>query len=694
MSKEEVYSQIDSFVNTRVGKSRLYEIKFYVDTQTAEDRANFTQWIFKNDKVLKNKEFNNIIDLCYGSGNLTSHILYESDIDIQNLILNDINVDDRNNAIEIGLKTNNDFLDDAKFEDRYDLIIFNPQIGGADTYEKGAVEFKKSVEPIIYDGTFEEYLSSTGHDTSGLTVSVDKIKKAISIHSDTLSKTDMTKMFKEIKIFNYYDVFYQSKGTKIEGEETNIVKFRKTLDKISNDNAVVIFLGEDAIYQTLFADYTYANIYLADEGKQLYILSKDEDKKVCYEYIENEFIVNEKCKKENNNTAEDLEIGEYLKELDSLDINEDRNNFLGSEQKNSNSGADNMKDEKAKEKFTNKALGKLNFSHKNLLLKGVPGTGKSKTIENIIENDLDMNTIKDNVLRINIHSASSNSDLMQGISISTDDKSNILYQEKRGAVLKHIFRAMFKPKQPFVLVLEEIQENSLNELIGDLIYLIEKDKRTEIKLEDDQELSYTELFEKVNPKHFVELPNLVEGSESNIQMIIPDNLYVFCTSNYRDDKKVIEDNLLRRFDVVEIYPKYYDKSWKNEEDELVFKSKDVSDFLAILNKEILEKFETETHPDRYLVGHANWLDITEEDSDVNTRLFYIALLKVIIEFKEIREVDFKTYVYPILKKLFDSVEEERIKKYLTVLYNEDESFKLDSYKEIVDKLQTEIYDFL
>jgi hypothetical protein len=275
---------------------------------------------------------------------------------------------------------------------------------------------------------------------------------------------------------------------------------------------------------------------------------------------------------------------------------------------------------------------------------------------------------------------------MQGISISTDDKSNILYQEKRGAVLKHIFEAMFKPKQPFVLVLEEIQENSLNELIGDLIYLIEKDKRTKIELEEEQELSYKELFEKINPQHFVELPNLVEGSDSNIKMIMPDNLYVFCTSNYRDDKKVIEDNLLRRFDVVEIYPQT-----QEELGEEIFKSKDVSDFLNKLNELIEKQFKDETHPDRYLLGHANWLGITKEDSEDNKRLFYTALLKVLVEFKEIREVDFETYVKPIVEELFKEGEHlsERIKQYL-----DECDFKYESYKEMVSTLQVKIYDFL
>jgi len=338
-----------------------------------------------------------------------------------------------------------------------------------------------------------------------------------------------------------------------------------------------------------------------------------------------------------------------------------------------------------------KKFGNLTFPHKNILLKGVPGTGKSKTIDNIIEKNLEMSEIPENVLRINIHSASSNSDLMQGISISTNDNNDILYAEKRGAVLKHIFKAMYKPNQPFVLVLEEIQENSLNELIGDLIYLIEKDKRTEIKLEDEQELSYDELFNKVKPTHFVELPNLVENSESNTKMIMPKNLYVFCTSNYRDDRKVIEDNLLRRFDVVEIYPQYQDKLGEG-----IFKSKDVSDFLEKLNESILKQFKDETHPDRYLVGHANWLGITEVKSDENKKLFYTALLKVIIEFKEIREVDFNAYVKPILQKLFkkDDGLSDRITNYLEIFYDNNE-FKLDSYKLLVEKLQTEIYsDFL
>ena len=341
--------------------------------------------------------------------------------------------------------------------------------------------------------------------------------------------------------------------------------------------------------------------------------------------------------------------------------------------------------------FTNYTLGNLSFPYKNLLLKGVPGTGKSQTIENILRNDLKLNKKSGNVCRINIHSASSNTDLMQGIGIESND-GKIEYKEKQGLIFNHIKKALFAPNQPFVLVLEEIQENSLNELIGDLIYLIEDNKRVTVdtsKFEDGKEYDYQEFIEEVlkdkQNSHYIEIPYLIDTSTVYRKMVLPSNLYIFCTSNYRDDKKVIEDNLLRRFDVVEIYPQTQEQLGKD-----IFKSKDISDFLVHLNKEILNKFKDELHPDRYLVGHANWLEITEEESDKNKKLFYTALLKVLIEFKEIREVDFDAYTKDIIKEVCTNENlSNRIKNYIEIC-----NFKYESYKEMIEKLQKKIYHFL
>ncbi|MGD9624082.1 MAG: AAA family ATPase [Arcobacter sp.] len=312
----------------------------------------------------------------------------------------------------------------------------------------------------------------------------------------------------------------------------------------------------------------------------------------------------------------------------------------------------------------------INYPLKNLLLKGVPGTGKSYIINEIIKKDLELKNKPENVLRINIHTASSNADLMQGIAITTE-LNQVAYKEKQGLIFEHIRKACFSPYEPFVLVLEEIQENSLNELIGDLIYLCEDKKRAKIQelnssIFTQDEYEYQKLIElyleNLDNPHFVEIPNLVSNGE-NRKLIMPDNLFIFCTSNYRDDKKVIEDNLLRRFDVIEVYPQYKDG----------FVSDDVSEFLDDLNNKIHTIFEKqhETHPDRFLIGHANWLDVEKIGDDK----FYKSLLKVVVEFKEIREVDYK-----IIAKLFEDL---KTKYKLEIEYGD--------YKSLVNSLQKKVY---
>lgn len=324
--------------------------------------------------------------------------------------------------------------------------------------------------------------------------------------------------------------------------------------------------------------------------------------------------------------------------------------------------------EKSLLKFSNESKGNLTFPYKNILFKGVPGTGKSRAIDNIIEKELKIKGEKDNILRINIHSASSNADLMQGIGISTSAEGMVKYSEKQGLILDIIKRATFHPNQPFVLILEEIQENSLNELIGDLIYLIEEDKRAKTIIADNEEYSYKELVDKLieedNTISYIEIPYLVNDSTDYKKMIMPNNLFIFCTSNYRDDKKVIEDNLLRRFEVIEIYP--------NSEVAHEY----VREFFTSLNESILEVMDDnhETHPDRFMIGHSIWKDVSDEKS------FYKAFSKLITEFKDIREVEFD-----IFKEILKDIE-----------FPKDIEVELkNSYFELIKDLQVKIdYGFI
>jgi len=325
-----------------------------------------------------------------------------------------------------------------------------------------------------------------------------------------------------------------------------------------------------------------------------------------------------------------------------------------------------------KQRFSDKTI-EYNFKYKNILLKGVPGTGKSRLIDTIIKNQLNLKDhYETNVLRINVHSASSNADLMQGIGISSNDDGHIEYKEKQGLILELIEKATFNPNQPFVLVLEEIQENSLNELIGDLIYLIEDSKRAKGYKADNKEYSYMELIDNISKQsiedvHSIKLPSLISQDKKSKKMIIPHNLFIFCTSNYRDDRKVIEDNLLRRFEVIEIYPKYKDEVKE-------FNNQEVSDFLKALNEFIVKvlKSNGEIHPDRFMIGHSIWLKVEDRKE------FIRAFLKVITEFKDIKDMHFDDF--------------QKIVKDLDFPFKVEKEYA--SYEEWIKVLQKECYDFL
>lgn len=730
MAKEEIYSQIDKFniniVNSKETKNNKY---YYINSDEALLKSQFINEIL-NDTVIKDKldSIETVMDLCFGSGNLTSHILLENQIKYKNIILNDYFLDECNQELEnllenCELKQCNFFNSDCFEENSVDLLIFNPTHGGRPTKKdfvnKENKDFdalnetlSKILKPnslVIFRGLKEDFQELIFSEFKYKKIYLDGSQSLYVCHDIEVEKKDcyeysnnkfiengnceiekssdeedldigeLMQELEENKTENNFSGALQSESTIVTSAQTdNEEKFKQwwyaNTKALNSYNEPLDQKTKNAYYNGLkrFSNEFSLNIFIENNIEKLSMilqsLEKDGDN---YEYN----------KKEGYNPSNGLK--QYIKFLSG---ESNKNEALNNNHKHINLDKDKLS------KFSNEPKGNLNFEYKNILLKGVPGTGKSETIKKIITDKLDMKELADNVLRINIHSASSNSDLMQGISISTTkDNENVLYREKQGAILNHIFKAIYKPKQPFVLILEEIQENSLNELIGDLIYLIEDKKRTivDLNIPNNTEIVYDELFDKINEKSkendksldYVELPSLVENSQNNTKMIVPDNLFIFCTSNYRDDKKVIEDNLLRRFDVIEIYPKYNG----------IYKSEDIPKFLEKLNNQILEQFKDEIHPDRYLIGHANWIDI-QKDNDDSQITFYKALLKVIIEFKEIREIDFDSEVKPILEKVFKDIKliSNRLEQYLKIFYNDDK-LELKSYKHIVDILQQEIY---
>lgn len=577
MNKEELYQQIENFNTTLTDpsnrRSQTYqEARLYINSDEAIDKAYFIKDLIDNGYM--QNSYNTILDMTFGSGNLTSHIVFDNDITYETIYLNDKNTDKTNQNIKYYIDNciiqDYDILEDSISNDiSADLIILNPQLGG--NYTEG-------------------------------------------------------------------NLYNQRQGN--ERNQDILNKLILNINAYLESGATVLFYGEDKDFKSLFGECKY--IRYKSESKQLYIVKNDLEDIKCFQKTDNSF---EEVDCNGSDVIEDdeaLDFDDLILELDNIEDENTQKEVSPNENK-----------EIEKIKFSDTPKGKENweddFKYKNILFKGVPGTGKSRAINEIIIKHLGLAKNDKNVLRINIHSASSNSDLMQGIGITTDGK-NVIYKEKQGLILDIIKRATFHPNQPFVLILEEIQENSLNELIGDLIYLIEDDKRAKLTADNQEYDSYEDLVDKLVDENetldYVEIPYLVNDSTKYKKMIMPDNLFIFCTSNYRDDKKVIEDNLLRRFEVIEIYPKNQEQMGKDDKDEYFFKLKEISDFLEALNQSILNvmKDNYEIHPDRFIIGHAIWQNV---DDDIS---FYKSFLKLVVEFKDIREIEFDTF-----KNIIDKV---------------------------------------
>lgn len=623
--KQEVYKQIRDFNSTPsvpgVQNSRTNkDLYYYVDDSVAENSAKFFKHLIDNSEVTFERAIS-AIDLCFGSGNLTSHILLESGIDIETPVLND-KITDKTNQSIVKTKlapsvTSNDITSDSFVVDKspFNLIVFNPQMGGD---EHGDLRVQlvdvADADQIVITPDPTDWLH-TNYGIEESNISVDIINRTASITYDKAKPK-----IKE-KCINYFEIILKKNDGSKSPEHlgAKLCQLRKNINKIAAKDHVIVFYGKKENFEFFFKDYKFVRQIASSQP--VFIAKRGAEKQdwKCYR-SEGATFVEAPC----DQVADfSLDTSRSLREM-SVELDGAYGELQKTFQANPHSLGGVVLS------VSQVPQGKTDYEIKNLLLKGVPGTGKSRLIDQIIEKRLELDPHDaSHVLRINIHSGSSNADLMQGIGLTTNANNQIEYKEKQGLIFDLLYRACLAPKQAFVLVLEEIQENSLNELIGDLIYLIEPEKRARISertptanFSSLEELMEIYISASEGKMKYVRIPNLVKTGTVYRKMFVPDNLYLFCTSNYRDDKKIIEDNLLRRFDVLDVFPKA----------ELI-KDAIVRAVFESLNKAILETLKYEVHPDRFEIGHALWMH-----ADNNKTSLAKVLYKSIIELKEIREI--------------------------------------------------------
>ena len=172
---------------------------------------------------------------------------------------------------------------------------------------------------------------------------------------------------------------------------------------------------------------------------------------------------------------------------------------------------------------------------KNLILQGPPGTGKTWLAKKLAFALIGYNDNR-RVRRFQFHPNLSYEDFIRGFRPAGDDGKLTLVD---GPFLGVVNDAKRDPSSGYVMVIEEINRGNPAQIFGEMLTLMEADKRSP---EDGMALGY--------PKHVGE------------RVHIPPNVYVIGTMNVADRSIALVDLALRRrFAFVDLEP-VFDARWR------------------------------------------------------------------------------------------------------------------------------------
>ena len=170
---------------------------------------------------------------------------------------------------------------------------------------------------------------------------------------------------------------------------------------------------------------------------------------------------------------------------------------------------------------------------KNLILQGPPGTGKTwiaKRLAFALMEEKDSNKL----FAVQFHPNMSYEDFVRGWRPSPSDDGKGKFDIEDGVFMKAVHTAHRDSSSKFVVVVEEINRGNPAQIFGELLTLLEPDKRTP---EDALELSYPD-------------------KDGKRQIHVPENLYVVGTMNTADRSLALIDLAFRRrFAFVDLEPK-------------------------------------------------------------------------------------------------------------------------------------------
>jgi hypothetical protein len=170
----------------------------------------------------------------------------------------------------------------------------------------------------------------------------------------------------------------------------------------------------------------------------------------------------------------------------------------------------------------------------NWIFYGPPGTGKTwSALRESRRWTLSEEAGQNNIVFITFHQSYSYEDFVEGLRPVSGADGNVRYEIKDGVFKRLCRRAAADPEHTYALVIDEINRGNISKVFGELITLIEPDKRLGAANEIKVTLPYS-------------------GEEFGV----PPNLLIIGTMNTADRSIALLDVALRRrFTFVELMPK-------------------------------------------------------------------------------------------------------------------------------------------
>ncbi|MGB5792946.1 McrB family protein [Poseidonibacter sp.] len=190
---------------------------------------------------------------------------------------------------------------------------------------------------------------------------------------------------------------------------------------------------------------------------------------------------------------------------------------------------------------------------------------------------------------VTFHPSYTYQDFVEGISVETTDRNQIIYKAKDGIFKKICDRAISNKDYEYVLIIDEINRGDISSIFGELFTLLEDTKRKDAKEELSINLPYSKDPNTGNPK----------------KLTVPQNLHILATMNTVDKSiALIDVALRRRFEFVEMKPN--PELLKNLEDSDI----NLNKMLSAINERI-----SILKNEHYQIGHSYFLNI-ESFSDL------------------------------------------------------------------------------